>query len=89
MNFMTVLGANVAASKIFNAWGGRVIFISVILVFIISLIGYENLSIKYKKVLYPILFGYFIFINLVCIYMYIYLPFYKDYLVNYKLFTWM
>ena len=88
MNFMTVLVTNAAITE-FRVWGGRVIFIAVILVFIISLIGYQNLSTKYKKVLYPILFGYFIFINLVCMYMYIYLPFYKDYMVNYKLFTWM
>lgn len=96
-NIIFVIGVTIflvfMASSLYNAgvgsfaqWGGRIVMIAVIFTLLLSLIGYENLGNNFKKVLYPFLFGYFIFINFVCLYAYVYLPFYKNYMVNFVVF---
>ena len=55
---------------------GRIFFLAVILTFILLILGYKNIKIPFKKTFYYSLFSYFLFINIFCIYNYIYLNYY-------------
>ena len=55
---------------------GRIFFLAVILTFILSIVGYNNIKLPFKKILGYSLFSYFIIINIFCLYYHIYLNYY-------------
>jgi len=55
---------------------GRIMLTGIFLVFILSILGYQTIKIKYRNILYYILFSCSFFISVFCLYNYIYLKYY-------------
>lgn len=55
---------------------GRIFFLAVILTFILTIVGYNNIKLPFKRILSYSLFSYFIIINIFCLYNHIYLNYY-------------
>ena len=55
---------------------GRIFFLAVILTFILTIVGYNNIKLPFKKILSYSLLPYFIIINIFCLYYHIYLNYY-------------